>query len=139
MEPFATEDDYAERYPDDAVSGSRLRTLLEDAAAFLAGSLAASGVEPDLGDEVAARNLLSVNCAIVHRRVSVPDELMGFSQASTTAGPFSQSGTVANPTEDMYLTASEKRLLGIAGRGRRGRMLSVRPELHPWGARADGG
>lgn len=128
MEAFASAEDYLRRYPG-SDGGRDLQTLLEDATAFLMGYLAESGVKVDPEDEVQARNLLSVTCSVVHRRLAVPDDLIGIKQATETAGPFTQSMTTDNPSEEMYLTASDKRLLGIAGRGRRGRLFGIMPEI----------
>ena len=129
MEAYAIPEEYLERYPEDERDG--LQTLLEDAAAYITGYLRNSGIEPDTEDEVNVRNLLNVTCEVVHRRLSVPVDMLGIKQYSTTAGPFTQSGTLANPSEEMYLTQAEKRLLGIAGRGKRGRIYSIRPHIRP--------
>ena len=129
MESYATSEEYLKRYPDDGHDG--LQTLLEDATAYIAGYLRNSGIEPDVEDEVTARNLLNVTCEVVHRRLSVPIDMLGIKQYSQTAGPFTQSGTLANPSEEMYLTSAEKRLLGIAGRGKHGAIYSIRPHIRP--------
>lgn len=136
MKAFATPEEFNLRYPDDK-PGERLEELLLDASAFLAGYIRRDGgvrIVPE--DEIQARNLVTVTCAIVHRQVSVDVERNGLTQFSMTAGNYTESGTISNPSQDMYLTSTEKRLLGLSGRGRAGSLFAIRPKIG--GCRDDG-
>ena len=58
-----------------------------------------------------------VACDMVKRAMTAETtNPAGWSQTSSTTGPFSDSHTFANPNADLYLTSAEIRLLG----GRRG-------------------
>lgn len=113
MTPFATVYDYIARYGDVDDEG-RVATLLGDATAFVL----AQGVEVDEGDETQEANLLRVTCAVVHRALSAGD-LAGISSYSEGAVGYTASVSLANPSEDFYITAAEKAALGI-GAGRVG-------------------
>lgn len=138
MEAFATVEDLEARWRLlDDVEGGRAAVLLEDAAAYLTKQLESSGVPID-GSDVQEANLRAVSCNMVRRMLGVDDELFGITQYSKTAGSFTTSGTAANPNGDMYLTSSEKTLLGIAPRGKRQRATFVRVAIHdPNGGMAD--
>jgi hypothetical protein len=58
--------------------------------------------------------LLKFVCTnMVSRTLSNGLDVLGASQASMTAGPYTQSFSFATPSGDLYLTKLEKRLLGI--------------------------
>lgn len=52
-------------------------------------------------------------CDMVKRAMQSAIDQPAMTNYQTMAGPFSQSGTFANPSGDLYLTKNEKRLLGI--------------------------
>lgn len=108
MESFATLADYEARYGAQS-DPERVETLLGDASSFIA---AQSGLVIDPDDETQASNLKHVTCAIVRRAMSA-GELAGYSNYSQGADGYSASVTVANPTEDFWLTSAEKKTLGI--------------------------
>lgn len=123
MEPFATAEDYETRYGqvDDT---ARLSALLEDASALLAaewrrkyGSDYKEGVNSSFD-----ANAKAVCCAVVNQAIGVPDAFAGASQYTQTAGSYSASVTLANPSGDMYLGKAARRRLGLSGGG--GRNLS---------------
>ena len=58
-----------------------------------------------------------VVCRMVKRAVQVSDDMVGVSGWQQGAGPYQQSYNFANPTGDMYLSKTDRRLLtGIRGR-----------------------
>lgn len=118
MEAFATVQDLEARWrelSDD--EAARAETQLLDATAFIQAQLDRYRVAVDATDETQARNLTAVCCSVTRR--SLAQQFSGdqtgaqYSGQTVTAGVFSQTYTYANPTGDMYLTAAEKRLLGI--------------------------
>lgn len=87
----------------------RAGILIDDASAMLS-----SMVTVDAHDEQQAALLKTVCCSMVIRSMSASAaENYGVSQASMTAGAYTQSWTYSNPSGDMYLTKLEKKLLGI--------------------------
>ena len=114
MTLFATVDDYVARYGEVDDPG-RLAALLGDATAFI-DSYPGFTFRGD--DMLQAANLVRVCCSVVYRSLSAGD-LAGVSSYSQGGVGYSASVTLSNPSGDFYLTASEKRSLGI-GRGRIG-------------------
>lgn len=93
--------------------------LLEDAAAMLAAL-----VEVNAEDESQAQMLKIVSCSMVTRAMLAKEsDAYGVSQMDYGMGPFSQAAHFANPNGDLYLTAQEKRLLGIGS----GYISGIRP------------
>lgn len=83
--------------------------LLDDAAAYLQAL-----VEVDPDDEVQAANLKMVSCNMVKRAMSsAASDAFGVTNATATMGPFSQQVAYANPSGDMYVSKSERAILGI--------------------------
>lgn len=117
---YATVDDLEARWH--ALEGDeadRAEVLLEDAAAMLDAL-----VEVDPEDEKQANLLKIVSCSMVTRAMlSAESDVYGVSQLDYGMGPFSQAAHFANPNGDLYLTAQEKRLLGIGS----GYIMGVRP------------
>lgn len=113
MELFASAEDLAARWRDlSPEEAKRAVVLLGDATAMLHGEFAKAGLTVDLKDEVQATNLKSVCCAMVKRAMDSSED-GAYKQASMTAGPYTQSWTPANPNGDMYITATEKKKLGL--------------------------
>ncbi|OUN47317.1 hypothetical protein B5G20_04955 [Collinsella sp. An7] len=125
MEPFATVEEYEARYGE-VEDAERVTTLLGDASAFVADYPGLRLLAPeDAGYELQRANLTRTACAVVHRSLSAGD-LAGLSSYSQGGVGYTASVSVANPTEDFYLTASERRALGIRG----GAVSSIRPAIH---------
>ena len=81
------------------------------------------------GDSEQAELLKFVCTNMVCRSVSANGmDVLGASQASVTAGPYTQSFSFATPSGDMYLTKLEKRLLGITS----GYIGSIEAEIKGW-------
>lgn len=114
---YATVDELVERWRE--LSDSERRTtavLLGDAAAILDAELERCG----LSSEGRTDKLRYVSCQMVRRAMASSVE-GDVTNVSRTAGSFSESYTLANPSGDMYLTSNERRLLGVMrNRGRVG-------------------
>lgn len=119
---YATVTDLEDRYGMlDSDEEQRASVLLDDAAVMLDAMLGTD--EPD---QSLLPALKLVSCAMVNRALAADSaDAFGISNASYTMGPFSQSATFANPSGDLYLTAGERRLLGIGG----SRIGSIRPVI----------
>lgn len=110
---YASYSDVVLRHPSVADQyDARINALLDDAAAIINAELADAGVAVDEDDETQAQNLLAISCEMVARSVG-SDGGLGVSSLTQMAGPIQQSVSYANPNGDMYLTASERRRLGI--------------------------
>lgn len=107
---FATVADLEARWRDlSDAEEARASVLLDDAAAYLQ-----SLVEVDPDDEVQAANLKMVSCNMVKRAMSsAASDAFGVTNAIATMGPFSQQVAYANPSGDMYVSKSERAILGI--------------------------
>lgn len=117
MAALATVDDVAARWHGGAMTGAqraRAAALIDDASALV---LASPGFSLREGDGEQEANCRAVVCACVMRAMSAPEGMFGVTQASETAGPYTQSASYANATGDLYLTRAERMRLGI-GRAR---------------------
>lgn len=124
MEPFATYEDLINRFPEIGLDEMRANTLLSDATVMIFREMQRAGVVFNDGDEWQLEDLKIVTCHVVRR--SVISEADGpYTQMTDTAGPYTQSRTLANPNGDMYLTARERKRLGIAS----GHLHSLRPKI----------
>lgn len=129
MTPYATVEEYEARYGT-VTDTQTLQACLEDATALIASYLDAAGVDADSPDEELADRLMRVCRQVAHRSLdsgaaSVP---FGVSQASQTAGGYSLSYSFSNPNGDIFLTAAERRMLGLGGF--RFRTIEARSESH---------
>lgn len=123
MEAFATTEALTKRWRAlSDVERERAEALLMDASVIVLTMCAKHGVEIG-GDELQAQNLERITCEMVKRAMLSPVDQAPMSQFSQTAGSYSESGTYVNPTGDLYMTASERKSLGIG----RQRMFSIRP------------
>lgn len=118
MDSFATVQDYEDRYGD-VEDTAQLGVLLSDASAYIAAQpgFRLLGLDDD-GYDLQQANLVRVTCSVVHRSLSAGD-LAGLSSYSEGGVGYTASVSVANPSEDFYLTKSDKAALGI-GAGRVG-------------------
>lgn len=129
---FATIAQYEARYGT-VTDTLTLQECLDDATALISASLSGAGVDwTNAGDEY-ADCLMRVCRQVAHRAMeSAPSEIApwGVTQASQSAGGYSLSYSFGNPYGDIFITASEKRLLGIGG----AHLYSVEPAIAPkWG------
>lgn len=82
----------------------------------------------DATDEEQLTRAKYVSCSMVRRAMMASEsDMIGISQASATMGPFNQQATYQNPTGDLYLTGTEKGMLGANGSF----IASVRPVIRP--------
>lgn len=114
--PAVSLSDYTSRYGTPA-DESRTEALLADAADLVVslyerrhGAAWIEGEHPEFD-----RSFASVCCAAVHRAVDVPSAFAGASQYQQTAGSYSASVTLANPSGDIYVSRSDLRRLGLSG------------------------
>lgn len=98
--------------------------------ALLDGASAVLDKLVDVDGSAEQADLLQFVCTnMVCRAVSAQGmDVLGASQASITAGAYTQSYSFATPSGDMYLTKLEKRLLGITT----GYIGSIEPEIKGW-------
>lgn len=114
MDAFATVKDLEQRYGDtlNPSECDQAEILLEDAAAFLELEFRRCHRTIDEDDELLMYNLKVVSCSMVKRSMAAATNF-DLTQISVTAGSFNEQKTFANPSGDMYLTAQERRLLGL--------------------------
>lgn len=106
IEPFATIEDFKDRWPDmPAGSEDYASTLLEDASQFIVDTVPTAMEAP----ENTRRRIV---CAVVRRSMQGPDESLGMEQVQQSAGPFQFSHRPVNPHGDFYLTRMERKALG---------------------------
>lgn len=130
MKPFAAVEDLEARWRAlDPSEAARAAVLLEDATAMLSRGLASSGIQIDESDESFAQALKAVCCSMVRRAMTAPLDGPTVSNTSQTAGPFSQSFTYSNQSGDLYISSSEKKMLGIG----RMRVGSIPARIAPYG------
>ena len=92
----------------------RVEQMLEDAAVWLDGQLAASGpVGEGANDDV----LRLVSCNLVRRAMGELDPTRSDAQWQTLTEPDSQWSVPAVVRSDFYLTQWERRLLGVRAGG----------------------
>lgn len=97
--------------------------LLDYAAAIID---AAATIDAEDSEQVTRAKYVS--CSMVRRSMqSSESEMFGITQASATMGPFNQQATFSNPTGDLYLTSSEKGMLGA----NTSFVASMRPVIRP--------
>ena len=123
MTPFATVDDYTDRYGE-VEDEARVSALLQDATNIIASQ---PGFAMREDDETWMGVLETVTCAMVHRSLMSGD-YAGLSNVSQGAGGYTASVAVYNPGGDLYLTRNERRALGIGG----ARIGSVAPAIDGW-------
>lgn len=98
---------------------SRAEVLLGDASAMLTAYV--GNATPEKLDL-----LKMVSCNMVFRVMCVDSaDSFGVDSTSITAGPYSQTLNYSNPAGDMYLTKSERIMLGITG----GYIGTIRPMM----------
>lgn len=104
--PFATVADLEARWhPLTDSERAKAEVLIGDASDMIIDAAA------DV-DSVRPETLTRICCQMVKRAmIAEAANPTGVTQYSQTAGSFSESGTYANPTGDLYLLAAEKRAL----------------------------
>lgn len=111
---WATVAQYEARYGEVADT-STLQECLDDATSQINAALDAARIDYSQPSADFARRLMMVCRQMAHRAMGATESALPFgaTQASQTAGPYTQSFSFGNPYGDLYITASEKRMLGI--------------------------
>lgn len=99
---------------------ANVQALIDGASAVLDKLVTLDGSD----EQLALLNLVCTN--MVCRVLSAGVDLLGASQSSITAGPYTQSFSYSAPAGDFYLTKMEKRLLGVTS----GYIGTLRPAIH---------
>lgn len=115
MYVYATLEDLEKRYH--VLTGSdvtKAETLIEDATAYLVSEFVRSDIDPDPAtfDDYFKQAVTGVVCAMVKRSLATSSGA-DIQSESASVGAYSQTFTYANPTGDIYLKESERRLLNI--------------------------
>lgn len=119
---YATVEDLEARYGELFDERQEQASVLLDDAAVLIDCMASI----DTGDETRMAAAKAVSCSMVNRALSASEsDMYGVSQQTMTAGSYSQSTSYSNPSGDLYLTGTEKAMLGISG----GYIGSIRPRI----------
>lgn len=107
---YATIEDLEARYGElSSELEDRATVLLDDAATIIDAYVTA-----DTTDERWLARARLVSCAMVNRAMQASEsDAYGVSQATMTAGPYTQNVSYSNPSGDLYLTVTEKRTLSI--------------------------
>ena len=133
MESLCTVEQYVARYgsvPDEAV----LAEALLDSSAAVIAEVEAAGINW-AGDKDYRDRMMRATRSIARRAIpqatSVP---FGATQFSRTEGPFTASVTMGNPYGDVFLSAAERRMLGLD----RQAIGCLRPVITDWEAILDG-
>jgi hypothetical protein len=120
MTVYATVAELEERWrPLSTSEKAKATVLLDDASAILDAECDKAQVSPNLG-------LLKIVCVdMVKRAMSSTVDDAPVTNMQQTAGPYSASLTFANPMGDMYLTRTNRKLLGFS----RQRIGSIAPHI----------
>lgn len=139
MQPFATVAQYEARYGT-VTATTTLQACLEDATAMIQAALEAAGVDYSTPTAEYADRLMRVCRQIAHRAMDATppaggiEAPFGVSQATQSAGGYSLSYSFANPYGDLFITSSERRMLGIGGV----HFSNMRPYITPTKGRGGG-
>lgn len=114
MDEFATVADLEKRFRIlDPQEAARAEQLLYDASVLIGTELRRVGVRVDCEDDLQADNLERICCDMVRRAMCKGSDEMSDTYAFG-------GNLVATASGDLYLTAAERRSLGVSGRGRIG-------------------
>lgn len=113
LTPFATTDDLEARWRDlSAAEKTRAAVLIDDASSLIRALR--PGIDADIDADLMDPNLpRAAVCSMVRRAMQAGGALAGVTQVGQTTGPFSVQQTFSNPSGDLFLSAAEKKLLGI--------------------------
>ena len=110
---YATPADVAARWNRTFTEGEtqQAAVLLDDAAVLIDAYVTIDADDPQ--QLAAAKN---VSCSMVMRAMQASAaDAFGVNNMSATMGPFTQQVTYANPSGELYMTGTEKTLLGANG------------------------
>lgn len=117
MDAFATSDEYRDKYKTD-MDVEMLETWLADASDIMKYEMDEAGIDYSDPDDAFAARLMRICRDMVHRAIgdgsdasySIP---YGATQASMSAGGYSESFSIENPYGDLFLKDRERKSLGI--------------------------
>ncbi|MEG1433900.1 Gp19/Gp15/Gp42 family protein [Eubacterium sp.] len=114
MDAYASLEDLQSRWRSlSADEQQRAMALLSDAAVKITLACRQGGVIIDAADDLQGEALKAINCEMVKRAMMSPIDMPPMSSFAQTAGSYSESQTYVNPTGDLYMTMSERKMLGI--------------------------
>lgn len=110
MAQHASLDDLKALWPGGTLDESRAKAVLTLVSSAVDAICASEGVDvATVGEDV----LRLVTCQAATRMLMASESGFGVTQESWGASPYSGSTSYANPTGDIYLTKTERQLLGI--------------------------
>lgn len=121
IEAFATVEDLLAGWPNKTLNESErtaASALLDRATAQLMAMLANKHVEIDPEDEIQSENLKTVAVNMVRRSMASGDN-EGLAHMSQTIGSTVASVQFSNPSGAFYLSALDREILGLSGKGGR--------------------
>jgi hypothetical protein len=123
MTPYAEAADIEARIGRNLTDAERAKAeaLIGDATVRIASEAGIADPAPTEMQDL----LKGICCAMVLRAFNAP--AFGVSSVQQMAGSYSESLSYSNPSGDLYMTSSERKLLGIG----RQRIGAVRPEVRP--------
>ncbi|WP_051179725.1 Gp19/Gp15/Gp42 family protein [Nocardia concava] len=125
MAAFATYTDLAAYWrPLTPEEQAKATTLLDYAASIIRAEWPDIDARITAGFDPKLPKLVSL--AMV-KRAMLASNAEGVSATSQTAGPYAQSQTFTNPTGNLYLTASERRMLSPGGTRRKAFTVNTMP------------
>ena len=119
FQAFATVDDLLDGWPNKELNESETAAagaLLLRASAYLATRLRQAHIAIDAEDELQALNLKTVAVNMVRRSMASGD-VDGLSSLAQTIGSTTAQVSWSNPSGAFYLSALDKEILGLTGRG----------------------
>ncbi|MDD5799044.1 MAG: Gp19/Gp15/Gp42 family protein [Coriobacteriales bacterium] len=110
MAQHATLEDLRALWPGGDLDGDRAATVLSLVSDAIDALCESAGVDVT---KASASALRLVTCQAALRMLKTSDAGFGVTQESWGATPYSGSMSFANPTGDLYLTKTERQLLGL--------------------------
>lgn len=110
MAQHASLDDLRALWPGGHLDEGRAKAVLALVSPAVDALCASGGVDPS---GVGADVLRLVTCQAATRMLMASESGFGVAQESWGASPYSGSTSYANPTGDIYLTKTERQLLGL--------------------------
>lgn len=110
MAQHATIDELRAMWPGGTLDEARAAAVLPLVSASIDALCASEGVDVS---GISSEVLSLVTCQATIRMLMASDAGYGVTQESWGATPYSGSATYSNPTGDLYLTKTERQLLGL--------------------------
>lgn len=123
MKVYATLQDFKQLFQTD-LPDERVEAFIKQASISLERQMLSKGLYINEGDELFMEDLKFIICSMVNRALMTVDEAP-YSQISQTVGPYTESRSMANPDQRLYLTKAEKERLGLLA----GKHFTIRPHI----------